>query len=244
MTSTDDGVLFLMRTVRPHNPYEETVLRLLQVIRLGFVGPGERLPAERDLAARLGVSRDTVREALSTLVEAGYVVSRRGRYGGTFVVDSLPNPAAAHPTPELFTEEELRDISTLRRVLEVGAVREAASRELSSGERAALAAALDDCAAADLADFRRLDSRLHLVFAELSGSGSLVQLVADLRTRVNAALDCIPMLAPNLTHSQEQHESIARAILFGRPDAAAAAMLEHIEGTEALLRGFLSEVRT
>lgn len=68
-----------------------------------------------------------------------------------------------------------------------------------------------------------------------------MQAVADLRTRVNAALDAIPMLPPNLAHSREQHAAIARAILNGHPDAAAAAMAEHIAGTEALLRGFLED---
>ncbi|MBN9612764.1 MAG: FadR family transcriptional regulator [Actinobacteria bacterium] len=241
--SSDESVEFLTRTVRSTNPYEETMQRLLQTVRLGLIGPGERLPAERDLAAMLGVSRATVREALSTLTEAGYVVSRRGRNGGTFVVEELPQPDADAPAPTPFTERELDDISALRRVLEVGAVREAAGRDLTAAERAALAAALDDCAAADPADFRRLDSRLHLLFAELAGSPSLVQLVADLRTRVNAALDCIPMLPPNLSHAQEQHEAIAHAILSGRPEVAAAAMREHVEGTEALLRGFLARGR-
>lgn len=241
--SSDESVEFLTRAVRSTNPYEETMQRLLQTVRLGLIGPGERLPAERDLAAMLGVSRATVREALSTLTEAGYVVSRRGRNGGTFVVEELPQPGADAPAPDPFTERELDDISALRRVLEVGAVREAAGRDLTAAERAALAAALEDCAGADLANFRRLDSRLHLLFAELAGSPSLVQLVADLRTRVNAALDCIPMLLPNLAHAQEQHEAIAQAILSGRPEPAAAAMREHIEGTEALLRGFLARGR-
>ena len=52
--------------------------------------PGESLPPERELAARLGVSRDTVREAIKSLADAGYLVSRRGRYGGTFLADELP----------------------------------------------------------------------------------------------------------------------------------------------------------
>ncbi len=239
-----EGSEFLARAVRSSNPYEETMQRLLQTVRLGLIGPGERLPAERDLATMLGVSRATVREALSTLTEAGYVVSRRGRSGGTFVVEQLPHPGADAPAPDPFTERELDDISALRRVLEVGAVREAAARDLSAAERASLATALEDCTECDMVDFRRLDSRLHLVFAELSGSPSLVQLVADLRTRVNAALDCIPMLPPNLAHAREQHEAIALAILVGRPDTAAAAMREHIDGTEALLRGFLAGAAT
>src|ERR1700745_45266 len=83
----------LLRPVRPGNAFEDTVGRLLQTIRLGVLQPGESLPPERELAARLGVSRDTVREAIKSLSDAGYLVSRRGRYGGTFLADELPTAA-------------------------------------------------------------------------------------------------------------------------------------------------------
>ncbi|WP_053386504.1 FadR/GntR family transcriptional regulator [Leucobacter japonicus] len=240
MTATGDGIELLVRAVRPTNAYEETMQRLLQSIRLGLIGPGERLPAERDLAAMLKVSRDTVREALATLAEADYVVSRRGRYGGTFVVDSLPRESALGALQGGFGPAEVEDVTTLRRVLEVGAAREAAARDLTADERASLTRALEDCSGSAQADHRRLDSRLHLLIAELSGSTSLVPLVANLRTRVNALLEEIPMLAPNLAHSNAQHEAVVAAILAGRPESAAEAMLEHIEGSSALLRGFLS----
>ncbi|PII83688.1 GntR family transcriptional regulator [Leucobacter sp. OLJS4] len=240
MHPSADGVELLIRAERPTNAYEETVQRLLQSIRLGMIGPGERLPAERDLAVMLKVSRDTVREALATLAEAGLVLSRRGRYGGTFVVDALPDESALRPARAELGEAEVEDTTVLRRVLEVGAAREAAARDLSADERAALARALEECRASDDANHRRLDSRLHLLIAELSGSPSLVPLVADLRTRVNALLDEIPMLRPNLSHSDAQHEAVVSAILAGRPQSAAEAMLEHIEGSAALLRGFLS----
>src|ERR1039458_2270165 len=52
---------------------------LLTVIKLGVVGPGARLPPERELAAQLGISRLTLREAIRELARAGYVESRRGR---------------------------------------------------------------------------------------------------------------------------------------------------------------------
>ena len=61
------------RPVRGGNAFEETLARLLQLIRLGIVAPGEALAPERELAARLEVSRDTVREAIKALAEAGYV---------------------------------------------------------------------------------------------------------------------------------------------------------------------------
>ncbi|WP_424231734.1 FadR/GntR family transcriptional regulator, partial [Actinophytocola sp.] len=81
----------LFRPVRTRNAFEETVERLLQAIRLGVAGPGERLPSERELAARLGVSRVTLRDAIRAIADAGYVESRRGRYGGTFVAGTLPS---------------------------------------------------------------------------------------------------------------------------------------------------------
>src|ERR1700740_2755170 len=54
----------LLRPVREGNAFEETVERLLTVIKLGVVGPGERFPAERELAAQMGIRRLTLREAI------------------------------------------------------------------------------------------------------------------------------------------------------------------------------------
>ena len=87
-----DAAVF--RVVRAGNAYEETVERLLQVIKLGIVHHGERLPPERELASRLGISRVTLREAIRSLQQAGYVEPRRGRFGGTFVLYK-PNPDEA-----------------------------------------------------------------------------------------------------------------------------------------------------
>ena len=72
----------LLKPIRGGNTYEETVERILQTIRLGLIHPGEQLPPERELATMLEISRDTVRDAIASLSEAGYLSSRRGRYGG------------------------------------------------------------------------------------------------------------------------------------------------------------------
>ncbi|WP_033295293.1 FadR/GntR family transcriptional regulator [Amycolatopsis jejuensis] len=228
----------LFRPVRAGNAFEETVERLLQAIRLGVVGAGDRLPSERELAERLGVSRVTLREAIRALADAGYVESRRGRYGGTFVNENLPDPAER--TAGEVDIAGLEDTLCLRQVLETGAAEAAAARTLSQSDRRHLSGTLAEAAAAGLADYRRKDSRLHLAIAEVTASGSLTTAVADARTRVNRLLDRIPLLEPNLEHSNAQHEAIVDAILAGDPVAARQAMAEHIEGTASLLRAFLA----
>ncbi|MCZ8382037.1 GntR family transcriptional regulator [Mycobacterium sp. CPCC 205372] len=226
----------LLRPVRLGNAFEDTVGRLLQTIRLGVVAPGESLPPERELAARLGVSRDTVREAIRSLADAGYLVARRGRYGGTFLADELPPHTGAQAG---VSRAEIDDALRLREILEVGAARMAAQRTLTAAEREGLWSRLADVRSAAPDDYRRLDSRLHLAIAEAAGSPSLVPLVAENRMRVNAMLDGIPLLARNIAHSDEQHEAVVIAILAGDADGAATAMRVHVAGSATLLHGFL-----
>jgi len=235
----DEGSLvreLVFRPVRSGNSLEDTVSRLIQTIRLGVVAPGGALPPERALAVRFSVSRDTVREAIKELSDAGHLTARRGRYGGTFVADPLPAGGEVVPPGP----GELDDLIGLREVLEGSASRLAAGRELGSGARAELWTRLTEVQAASPADYRRLDSRLHLSIAELAGVPSLVGLIADNRTRINELLDSFPLLARNIGHSNRQHEAIVLAILAGNEAGAEESMREHLEGSAALLRGFLA----
>lgn len=226
----------LLRPVRQGNAFEDTVGRLLETIRLGVLAPGESLPPERELAARLGVSRDTVREAIRSLVDAGYLVVRRGRYGGTFLADELPRHTGDRGG---LSVEEIDDVLRLREILETGAARAAALRELTDAQCDDLRAHLDDVRTAAPDDYRRLDSRLHLAIAEVAGPPSLVALVAENRMRLNALLDRIPLLRRNISHSDEQHQVIVDAIVAGDARSAETAMRDHIAGSSALLHGFL-----
>ena len=235
---TVDDLLF--RPVRAGNAFEETVERLLQTIRLGVVGPGGRLPAEREMAARFKVSRETVREAIGALKQAGYVESHRGRYGGTFVTRALPRPSRRN-VKQMAQQmgSGLDDALTMRYVLEVGAAEAAALRTLTHQDRCNLQERLNEAGDVSLNDFRRHDSLLHLAIAEAVGSPSLTSAIAEVRGRLNELLDAIPLLERNIEHSKDQHAEIVVAILTGDADAARRAMAEHVAGTGSLLRGFL-----
>jgi len=230
----------LFRPVRDGNAFEETVERLLSTLKLGVVAPGERLPAERELAARFKVSRVTLREAIRALVAAGYVESRRGRYGGTFVLPDQPRRTRSDARQAVRLGADFDDALLFRDVLEIGAAGAAAAAALSQSERVHLRGQLDECSATRLEDYRRMDSRLHLAIAEVTGSASLTAAVADVRMRINELLDAIPLIERNIVHSNEQHTLIVTAVLDGDADAARQSMAEHLSGTAALLRGFLT----
>lgn len=232
-----DTTQVAFRPIRSGNAFEECVERVLSALKLGLVSTGERLPAERDLAARLGVSRVTVREALRSLAEAGWLEVRRGRHGGTFVLDRVPTRSGG--SLPVVTPAALEDVLVLRQVLELGAVEAAAVSAARGHRQPALVAALEECAGCEVEHYRRADSRLHLAITEGTGSPSLVAAAADVRVRVNDLLDAIPLVERNLAHSNAQHQRIVRAIGRGQPAAARAAMTEHLAGTAALLRGFL-----
>jgi DNA-binding FadR family transcriptional regulator len=230
----------VLRPVRQGNAFEETVERLLTVIKLGMIPAGDRFPAERELAAQLGISRDTLREALAELQKAGYVSSRRGRLGGTFVTWTPPAPGREQ-VRRLAREdgEKLADALTFRLAVEAGAA-EILAQALGGEQRATLLARLGDVSAAGPQDYRRMDTLFHLAIAELTGSALLLDACTDARMRLNGLLNAIPVLQRNIDNTAGQHAAIVTAILAGDAQQARAAVAEHLAGTGALLRGFLS----
>jgi DNA-binding FadR family transcriptional regulator len=235
----------LLRPVREGLAFEETVERLLTLIKLGLVGPGERFPAERELSAQLGISRRTLREAIRELQQAGYVESRRGRSGGTFVTGAPPAPDRGE-LRRLAREdgERLSDALTFRLAVEAGSANALADLVARSGARPdarqVLLARLADVNGACPQDYRRLDTLFHLSIAELTGSSLLAAACTDARMRLNDLLNAIPVLQRNIDHTSGQHTAIVTAILTGDAERARRAVAEHLEGTAALLRGFLT----
>ena len=235
--------------VRSQNTFEETVERLLAVIKLGVVGRGDRFPPERELAALLGVSRITLREAIGDLRNAGYVESRRGRLGGTFVTYTPPAPSRVELRRIAVEDaDKINDALTFRMAVETGAAQILAQRgergrdgQGRSGERIrdVLLTRLGAVNQACPGDYRRMDTLFHLAIAELTGSSLLASACADARVRLNDLLNAIPVLQRNIEHTAAQHTAIVEGILAGDTRRAQRAVAEHLDGTAALLRGFL-----
>ncbi len=79
-----------------------------------------------------------------------------------------------------------------------------------------------------------------MAIAAAGGSASVTAVVADVQLRLDELLRAIPVIAANIAHSDRQHAAIIDAILAGQPDRARIEMEDHVDGTAALLRGFLA----
>jgi GntR family transcriptional repressor for pyruvate dehydrogenase complex len=230
----------VLRPVRGHHAFEACVEQLATAIRLGVHPNGSTLPPERELAARLHVSRATVREAITALRTAGMVETHRGRGGGSVVTYSPRRPRARSKAPSAQTLSSWLDSLTFRRVVEPGAVATAAELELSADQQAFLTEACDAVTSASgSAAHRQADSRFHLAFASVTGSPSIIEAVTRVQAALHDMLMQIPVYDVNIGHSDAQHESILHAVLDGQTEKARQTMEEHCDDTAALLRGLL-----
>lgn len=214
--------------------------RIEALIAEGQFAPGDRLPAERQLAADLGVSRSQLREAIKHLSSRGLIVSQRG--GGTYVT----SPEAAEPVRSalqslapLATSDAgyWRDIMEIRLSLESDAAGFAASRaepdDLARIEAAygALSAGLGDPSAAPLS-LAKLDAAFHQTIVRAAHNAVLFQVMTGLEALLEATISesiarlyRLPGVAADL---DRQHLAILAAIRAGAADAARTAARDHL----------------
>jgi GntR family transcriptional regulator, transcriptional repressor for pyruvate dehydrogenase complex len=222
--------------VRSQTAFEETLERLGTAIKLRLLEPGAQLPAERELCARLGVSRSTLRQALTALVQSGHLHAVRGRGGGTFVSDRPP--PADPPSRELLAR--WREACDVRRAVELGVAAIAAERATADAlEPLDDLVSQMDAAVDDFGAYRQADVRFHIGLAEATGSMRLVSAMTDAQSEMTDLIAYIPHPAEVLGHSNDQHARLLAAVRRHDPTAAAQLMDEHVQGTEHVLAGLL-----
>ena len=222
--------------VRSQTAFEETLERLGTAIKLGLLAPGTQLPAERDLCARLGIARSTLRQALTALTESGLLYAVRGRGGGTFVAASLP-PVSA-PSAELLAG--WRGACDLRLGIELAVAALAAERATPQALAglAALVESMDDMLG-DFEAYRRADVRFHIGLAEACDSARLVQAMTETQSEMTDLILNISHPREVLAHSNEQHAGLLAALRARDAARSIAVVAEHLQGTEHVLAGLL-----
>ena len=228
--------------VHPPTTFEETVERLGTAIRLGLLPPGTRLPPERDLADELGISRSTLRQALTTLVQSGHLISRRGRAGGTFVADE---PPLTHDRSAKPLDSDLaRAVLDYRITVETGATVLAAERATDE-DLDLLDALTDEMGTTEGARFhvyRRADVRFHIGVAEACHSPRLVAAMTEVQGQMTDLISRIAHPDEVLTRSNAQHKRLVALLRSREVGAAVELMREHCAGTEHILAGLMPDV--
>jgi DNA-binding FadR family transcriptional regulator len=222
--------------VRSQTALEETVGRLGTAIKLGLLAPATRLPPERELCARLGIARSTLRQALAALTESGHLHATRGRGGGTFVAD--PQPPTAPPSPELL--EAWREVCDERLVIELGVAVLACER--ATGESLdALEAIVDSLEGAldDFAVYRQADIHFHVGLAEATGNARLVKTMTEIQGAMSGLISFIAHPHDVLASSNAQHRRLVAALRERDEARASRVIVEHVRATEHVLAGLL-----
>jgi DNA-binding FadR family transcriptional regulator len=235
---SDELIDQLFAPLRLRSASEVIADRLVTAIALGVFVPGQRLPAERELASSLDVSRTTVREALSRLAATGYVDIRRGRSGGAYVLTT----AGPEADPMIWRTlapgwQQLDRLFDFRALIEPLIARTAATRrtsEAASQIREALTAYQQ--AGNDREASSRADGALHRAIAEATQNPYLMDLSDRIRHAVSLGFRAEPYSLAIRERALGEHDELARAVLDGDAERAASLAAQHFAITEQRLR--------
>jgi GntR family transcriptional regulator, transcriptional repressor for pyruvate dehydrogenase complex len=229
-------------TARPKPATDQAVGAIMNLLTSGELGPGDRLPTERDLALRLGVSRSTIREAIRGLEMMRVLQVRHGE--GIFVT-SLDAPLLLEATGfamQLMRDHEVVDLLELRAILE-GAAAGLASARMTDEQRRALLRRLEGLDAASTADeLLEADIAFHASIAAGAGNVVLASLLDTFSARTYRArhLNAGLGLEEALVRSRASHRRIYEAVVAKDPEAARASASAHVANLTGWLRSVLT----
>jgi len=233
------------RPARPPRVTEGAIDKIRERIVTGAWGPGDRLPKESELAAQLGLSRNSLREAVRALSQLRVLEVRQG--DGTYVSSLEPDlllESTGFISHLLLGETEL-ELYEVRRILEAAAASLAVGR-IDTEEKVELEQSLERMGRADnVEDLVEADVAFHAVIARAAGNAVLTSLLASLATRTMRARLWHGREADDaLDETRDEHRRIYEAIIAGDPELARAAAMAHIASSERWLRGRLAAAKS
>ncbi|WP_069298873.1 FadR/GntR family transcriptional regulator [Neptunicoccus sediminis] len=227
--------------IQPERIADTVVRQIEQLILRGILRPGERLPSERDLSDRLGVSRPSIREAIADLVERGLLATRAG--SGIYVADVLGS-AFSEPLIKLFSthEEALFDYITFRRDLE-GLAAERAARLGSDTDHKVISTLFAKMENAHTkrnpAEEAALDAEFHMAIVEASHNVFMLHMMRSMFEMLRAGVFYNRKVMFKVRTTREalldQHRAIHDTILSRDPAAARKAVEDHLGFVESCM---------
>lgn len=219
---------------------DEAISKIKELIVDGTLMPGDRLPTQDRLAAQLGLSRSSLREAVSALTLLGVLGARQG--DGTYVTSLRPDllVGVIGLAVDLVQDPGLLELFEIRRLLEPAATARAATRITEEQ-----LAAVHDCLArmenlTDPEEFVAADMEFHDRIVQAAGNETLASLIrgfSQSTSRVRVWRMAAVAGVPEWTRSQ--HEMIYRALVDHDADMALAAETVHVAESELWLRCYL-----
>lgn len=234
----DDRSARLLNPVNDRRISELIVDQVRSLIHEGKLTPGDRLPPEREMCERFGVSRVTVREALRVLEAGGLVEIRVGAHGGAFVTQPTSDQLGANLI-DLLTLSSItaRDVTEVRMVLEVGIIPLLCAKangtdfadlqDICNRQEAAFASGDYDVA---------LSAEFHSRLAEATHNGAFAMLIHSFHGPLLMSLATAQQTAPEMgKRGVEEHRAILAAIRDNDPATGERIMREHLTRTASRL---------
>jgi DNA-binding FadR family transcriptional regulator len=216
--------------VRAHEYVAEQIRRHIQ---LHLSGPGDALPSERELARQFDVGRPTIQMALRLLEAERLIEARRGRGGGTFVLDQADSDDARDDLIASVARRraELVELLDFRAAVEPE-IAAAAALNREAGDLKRLHAALDELDQADdEAAYMRWDTELHLALGGAAHNRFLNSAAEEVRYGLNTLITLLPESEIWQRRVGKEHHQLVDAVEQQKPDLAARIMRRHIGHT-------------
>lgn len=218
---------------------DEAILKIKDMILRGELSPGDRLPPEKELSDRLGLSRSSMREAVKALEVIRVLDVRRG--DGTYVTSLEPRLLleAVSFVVDLHDDNSILDLFAVRRILEPAAATLAATRanDADVASLRAQIASVDDTT--DIEGLVAHDLEFHGAIADLSGNSYLATLIESLSSHTVRARVWRGLTQENsIARTLAEHAAIVDAIAIGDAKLVESLSTVHIAGVEHWLRDF------
>lgn len=219
---------------------DEAILRIKEMILAGELSPGDRLPPEKELSERLGLSRSSLREAVKALEVIRVLDVRRG--DGTYVTSLEPRLLleAMSFVVDLHDDHSVLEIFAVRRILEPAAAALAARNadDDALGGLREVVTSVDQ--ATDVEGLVAHDLEFHRGIAEATGNSYLASLIDSLSSHtVRARIWRGITQESAVERTLQEHHAILDAIASGDSDLASALTVVHVSGVEQWLRSAL-----